>query len=185
MIMDTGTDTGPILLQDSIPIETTETGQTLHDKLAPLGAILLIHTLDWLLAGSIQPHPQPENGALITFAPVLQKENGHIVWTDSAVEIDRQVRAYTPWPGTYTTWNGKRLKILEGYPMKTKGESAASPGEVCDVRGTRYEITSPFAIGTGNGLYAPARLQLEGRQATDPAAFLNGAPEFIGTTLGA
>jgi methionyl-tRNA formyltransferase len=184
MIMDAGMDTGPILLQDSIPISATETGQSLHDKLALLGAQLLIYTLDWLLAGSIQPHPQPANEALITFAPTLTKEEGAIRWTDSAAQIDRHVRAFTPWPGTYTFWNGKRLKILEGYPIKVKGEVRAASGEVCDVCGTPYEISSPVAIGTRNGLYAPTRLQLEGRQAVDAAAFLNGAPEFVGSRLG-
>jgi methionyl-tRNA formyltransferase len=184
MIMDAGLDTGPILLQDSIPIDAEETGQSLHDKLAPLGAQLLIHTLDWLLAGSIEPHPQPTNAALITIAPPLKKEDGAIRWAENAVQIERQIRAYTPWPGTFTTWNGKRLKIIEGYPMKVKGAALAEPGEVRDVRGTPYEITSPFAIGTGSGLYAPTRLQLEGRQAVDAAAFLNGAPEFLGNRLG-
>lgn len=184
MIMDAGLDTGPILLQDSIPIDADETGQSLHDKLAPLGAQLLIHTLNWLLAGSIEPHPQPTNAALIMIAPTLKKEDGAIRWTENAVQIDRQVRAYTPWPGTFTTWNGKRLKIIEGYPMKVRGAALAEPGEVRDVRGTPYEITTPLAIGTGNGLYAPTRLQLAGRQAVDAAAFLNGAPEFLGSRLG-
>jgi methionyl-tRNA formyltransferase len=184
IVMDTGMDTGTILLQDSIPIDPTETGQSLHDKLSVLGARLLVHTLDWLLTGSIQPHPQPTNEALISYAPTLTKEEGAINWTDSSLQIDRHVRAFTPWPGTFTTWNGKRLKILEGYPIRTKGDLRASPGEVCDVCGTPYEITSPFAVGTRNGLYAPTRLQLEGRQAVDAAAFLNGAPGFIGSKLG-
>lgn len=183
MIMDVGLDTGPILLQDSIPIDAAETGQSLHDKLALLGAQLLVYTLDWLLAGSIQPHSQPANESLITVAPTLTKEDGAITWTDSAVQIDRHVRAFTPWPGTYTFWNGKRLKILEGYPMRAGDDLAAAPGEVRDVRGTPYEITSPFAVGTGQGLYAPTKLQLEGRHPVDAAAFLNGAPEFIGARL--
>jgi methionyl-tRNA formyltransferase len=184
MIMDAGMDTGPILLQDSIPMDPAETGQSLHDKLAPLGARLLVHTLDWLLTGSIQAHPQPTNEALITYAPTLKKEEGAINWADSSLQIDRHVRAFTPWPGTYTTWNGKRLKILEGYPIRTKGDLRVAPGDVRNVSGTPYEITSPFAIGTRNGLYAPTRLQLEGRQAVDAAAFLNGAPGFIGSKLG-
>jgi methionyl-tRNA formyltransferase len=177
-------DTGPILLQDSIPITPTETGQSLHDKLSILGAQLLIFTLDWVRVASIIPHPQPTNEALITYAPTLSKEEGAINWTSTAGEIDRLVRAFTPWPGTYTFWNGKRLKIIEGYPMRMKGDLKAAPGEICDVSGTRYEITSPLAIGTGSGWYAPTRLQLEGRQAVDAAAFVRGAPDFIGSRLG-
>ena len=184
MIMDAGLDTGPILLQDSIPIDPTETGQTLHDKLAVLGAQLLVFTLDWMRVESIIPHPQPTNEALITYSPPLAKEDGAIDWTATATQIDRHVRAFTPWPGTYTFWNGKRLKIVEGYPMKMKGKQRAAPGEVCDVSGTSYEITSPLAIGTGGGWYAPTRLQLEGRQAVDAAAFVRGAPDFIGSRLG-
>jgi methionyl-tRNA formyltransferase len=184
MIIDAGMDTGPILLQDSIPIDATETGQSLHDKLALLGARLLVHTLDWMLSGSIQPHPQPANEALISYAPPLTREQGAINWTESATQIDRLVRAFTPWPGTYTFWNGKRLKILEGYPIKTKGKLNVAPGEVLAVDNTPYEITSPFAIGTRGGLYAPTRLQLAGRQVVDAAAFMNGAPDFVGSRLG-
>jgi methionyl-tRNA formyltransferase len=183
MVIDAGLDTGPILLQDSIPIDATETGQSLHDKLAHLGAGLLVHTLDWMLPGSIQPHPQPTNEALITYAPPLRRDEGAINWTDSAPQIDRLVRAFTPWPGTYTFWNGKRLKILEGYPIKTRGKLNVAPGEVFDVNNTPYDISSAFAIGTRRGLYAPTRLQLEGRQAVDAAAFMNGAPDFVGSRL--
>lgn len=184
MVMDAGLDTGPILLQDSIPIDATETGQSLHEKLSLLGARLLVHTLDWMLSESIQPHPQPDNETLISVAPPLSKDEGAINWNDSATQIDRLVRAFTPWPGTFTFWNGKRLKILEGYPIKVKGTLNIAPGEVFAVENTPYAITSPLAIGTRRGLYAPTRLQLEGRQAVDAAAFLNGAPDFMGSRLG-
>jgi methionyl-tRNA formyltransferase len=181
MIMDAGMDTGPILLQDSIPIQPTETGQSLHDKLAALGALLLIHTLNWLLTGSIQAHPQPTNDTLITYAPMLKKADGAIDWTASAVEIDRHARAYTPWPGVFTYWNGHRLKILEGYPINAN--LGVPPGEVYDARHTEFAETFDFGIGTGRGLYVPTRLQLEGRQALDAATFLNGAPDFMGARL--
>ncbi len=182
MIMDAGLDTGPILLQDSIPISPNETGQSLHDRLAPLGARLLIHTLDWMLSGSIQPHPQPDNPALITLAPQIAKEDGQIDWTQSAVAIDRHVRAFFPWPGTFTAWDGKRLKILEGYAAA--GTTSAAPGTVIGAQALGGALTTPFAISTGQGLYAPTRLQLEGRGAVDAAAFANGAPGFIGARLG-
>ncbi len=182
MIMDAGLDTGPILLQDSIPIQPTETGQSLHDKLAPLGALLLLHTLDWLLNGSITPHPQPSREALITYAPVLKKEDGAVDWTASAVQIDRHVRAFTPWPGTFTTWNGQRLKILEGYPMHI--DLGLAPGAVLDAHGTPYEDLTPFVIGTGQGVYVPTQLQLAGRQPVEAADFIHGAPDLIGSLLG-
>jgi len=182
MQMDAGLDTGPILLQDSIPIEPTETGQTLHDKLSILGANLLIPTLQWLLNGSITPHPQPTKESLITYAPQLSKEDGQINWGQSAVEIDRHVRAFMPWPGTFTHWNGKLLKIVTGVPVA--GDLNLSPGQVADTRGTDLAEQVPFVIGTGRGLYAPTRLQLAGRQPVDAADFVRGAPGFVGSTLG-
>lgn len=182
MIMDAGLDSGPILLQDSIPIDPAETGQTLHDKLAPLGAQLLLHTLEWLLSGSIAPHPQPDNPALITHAPQLRREDGALDWTASAVSIDRHVRAFTPWPGTFTTWNGRRLKVLAGFP--STANLGLAPGQVASTAGTPLEGLGPLAVGTGGGVYLPLRLQLEGRQALSAEAFRNGAPDFVGSTLG-
>jgi methionyl-tRNA formyltransferase len=182
MQMDAGLDTGPILLQDSIPIAPMETGQTLHDKLSSLGALLLILTLRWLRAGSIAPHPQPTLDSLITAAPPIQKDNGRIDWAASAIEIDRQVRAFTPWPGTFTHWDGKLLKILAGYPLAI--DLGLPSGMVADTGGTELTAGTPFVIGTGKWIYAPTRLQLAGRQAVDAAAFLNGAPGFVGSRLG-
>ena len=182
MIMDAGLDSGPILLQDSIPIDPAETGQTLHDKLAPLGAQLLLHTLDWLLSGSIAPHPQPDNPALITHAPQLRREDGALDWTASAVTIDRHVRAFTPWPGTFTTWNGRRLKVLAGFP--STASLGLAPGQVASTDGTSLQGLGSLAVGTGDGVYLPLRLQLEGRQALSAEAFRNGAPDFVGSTLG-
>lgn len=186
MQMDAGMDTGPILLQDSIPMALTETGQSLHDKLATLGANLLVHTLDWVAAGTIAPHPQPDDDSLVTYAPMLKKADGRIDWTESAIAIDRQVRAYTPWPGTFTTWCSQHLKILSGgiLPEGSLALSAA-PGTVIDLGAAGIDHPSPVAIGTGSGLYVPARVQLAGRSAVDMAQFINGAPDFIGSTLGA
>ncbi|MBI5958052.1 MAG: methionyl-tRNA formyltransferase [Chloroflexi bacterium] len=182
MVMDKGMDTGPILLQDSIPLSPGETGQSLHDKLAALGAILLIHTLEWFGAGSIQPRPQPTSDHLVIYAPTLKKEDGVLAWSSSAADIDRHVRAFTPWPGTYTCWGEKRLKILAGFPLET--DLNLAPGVVMDTRDIPLDQPSLFVIGTGEGVYAPTQLQIEGRSAVDAAAFLNGAPGFMGSTLG-
>ncbi len=182
MIMDAGLDTGPILLQDSIPIAPQETAESLHDKLAVLGANLLVHTLRWLRTGSIAPHPQPTDESLITYAPQLKKEDGLIDWTRSATEIDRHVRAFTPWPGTYTFWNGQRLKILAGRPLPV--DLDVEPGEVASTQGTELAKIVPLVIGTGRHVYAPTQLQLAGRQAVGAADFLNGVPGFVGSKLG-
>src|SRR5690606_32343215 len=103
---------GPILSQRAIPLAPDETGQSLHDRLAILGAELLIDTLPGYFSGQIQPRPQDES--LATYAPQIKKAEGEIDWTQPAAAIERLVRAFTPWPGTYTIWNGQQLKIHSG-----------------------------------------------------------------------
>lgn len=170
MKMDAGLDTGPMLSQRAIPIAPDETGQSLHDKLALLGAELLIETLPGYLSGAIQPQPQDETQ--VTVAPQIKKEEGDINWTQDAATIERLVRAFTPWPGTYTFWNGQQLKILSGVA----GAGQAEPGRVIETR-------QGFAIGTGNGLYYPAQVQLAGRKAMPTPEFVRGQPAWLGARL--
>ena len=111
MQMEAGLDSGPVLAQQAVPLAPDETAQSLHDRLAPLGAELLMAMLpDWL-AGGIDAQTQDE--ALVTLAPQLRKQDGLIDWSLTADSIERQVRAYTPWPGSFTAWGGRQLKILE------------------------------------------------------------------------
>lgn len=173
MQMDAGMDTGPILAQRSIPLDPRETGQSLHDKLALLGGELLLETLPAYLAGQIRPRPQPEDPTLITYAPPLKKEEGLIDWTRSAAEIDRLVLAFTPWPGTFTYWNGRLLKVLSGTPA----DGALEPGRVVR-QGTG------LAVGTGAGVFVVERLQLEGRKAVSAEEFVRGQPAIVGAILG-
>lgn len=170
MKMDAGLDTGPILTQRAIRLASDETGQSLHDQLALMGGELLIETLPGYLAGTLQPQPQPEDG--VTYAPQIRKEEGQIDWKQSAVVIDRLVRAFTPWPGTFTTWNGQTLKILSGEA----GSGSAQPGQVVMHAGR-------LAIGTGEGLYYPLQIQLAGRSALSPAEFSKGRADFVHAQL--
>lgn len=170
MKMDAGLDTGPMLSQRAIVIAPDETGATLHDKLAALGGDLLIDTLPGYLSGAILP--QPQDDALATFAPRIGKEEGHIDWTQPAAQIERTVRAFTPWPGTTTFWNELGLKILAGHV--TAG--SAAPGKVVKTGNT-------VAIGTGGGLFAPERVQLQGRSAVSIDDFLRGYEGFTGAQL--
>jgi methionyl-tRNA formyltransferase len=170
MKMDAGLDTGPMMRAEAIDIAPDETGASLHDKLAELGARLLVSTLDDYLTGSVQPVPQPEDG--VTFAPRIEKEQGRIDWSKPAIEIDRQVRAFTPWPGTFTDWNGKTLKVLAGSPV----DGRAAPGQVI-----RHD--GQIAVGTGQGLYALNRVQLAGKPPVDAQAFVNGHADFVGAVL--
>ncbi len=171
MQMDAGLDTGPMLTQRAIPIAVDETGASLHDKLAVVGAELLIDTLPGYLEGRIRPQPQDESA--VTYAPTIKKEEGLIDWTQDAVSIERLIRAFTPWPGTYTRWNGHQLKVLAARAAPGNGQ----PGMVIDTRGQ-------IAIGTGEGLLYPQRLQLEGRSAVSVEDFVRGRPDFITSVLG-
>ena len=177
MKMDAGVDTGPMLRQGAVPITPTETGQSLHDKMAALGGDLLMETLPDYLTGKIEPQPQDE--ALQTYAPMLKKEDGLLNWSLSAVALERQIRAFEPWPGTYTLWNGKVLKVLPAVEQSIRVvEGSAAPGTVLRSR------DNIIAVGTGDGLLALWQVQLAGKPATPIHAFVNGYQAFIGATLG-
>jgi methionyl-tRNA formyltransferase len=170
MLMDAGLDTGPSLKKGIIPIAADETGQSLHDKLAELGAKLLIETLPDYLSGELKPQAQPEGGVI--YAAQIKKEEGQIDWLEDAVSIERLVRAFTPWPGTFTYWNGKQLKIHAGE----NGQGSLEAGKVAEIEGR-------IAIGTGDGVYFPLELQLEGKKRVDIASFVNGHSDFMGSRL--
>ncbi|MCY4018581.1 MAG: methionyl-tRNA formyltransferase [Chloroflexi bacterium] len=170
MMMDAGLDTGPVIAQRLAPIATGETGQSLHDKLARLGAELLVQALPDFLDGTVSPAPQEEDRA--TYAPAIKKEEGRLDWTGAAAELERTIRAFTPWPGSFTTWNGAPLKIHAGYA----GAGLASPGLV-------LEHEKGIAIGTGAGLFFPTEVQLAGKKRLSIADFVNGHGDFPGAIL--
>ena len=172
MKLDEGMDSGPLLAQARVPIAERETGPDLTRRLFDLGASLLAKTLPGWASGSIQVEPQDESRA--TFTPLVEKEDGEIDWTDNAERIARMVRAYEPWPGTFTYWDGKLLKILDAKWV----DGATSPGHVVGLDG------SGIGIGTGDGLLAVDRLQMEGRRPSDAQDFVRGYPNFLGSKVG-
>jgi methionyl-tRNA formyltransferase len=117
--------------------------------------------------------PQPQADALATLAPRIDKDEGRIDWTRPAVEIERLVRAFTPWPGTFTGFNGALLKILHG----TVTAGSAAHGQVIRADGG-------LAVGTGNGLFVPQTVQLAGKNPVTAEDFARGYPDFTGATLG-
>ena len=119
-----------------------------------------------------------EDESLVTYAPQIKKEEGEIIWTQSAIEIDRHVRAFMPAPSTFTHFNGKLLKIISGEVPAASGGNLA-PGEAAAGTGK-----NPLVIGTGAGLFAPHVLQLEGKKRLDARDFLNGNTDIIGARLG-
>jgi methionyl-tRNA formyltransferase len=173
MQMDEHLDSGPILAKASIPIDPDTTAPILHDRLSELGASLLLATLPGYLSGCIKPRPQPDEG--VTLAPTLVKKAGRIDWAQSAVEIDQQVRALNPWPGTYAFWGEQRLKILSGLAMRVAG--ADPPGTVQTMSSSRLAVT------TGEGIYILREIQPPGGKPMPPPAFANGHPDFIGAQL--
>jgi methionyl-tRNA formyltransferase len=174
MKMDAGLDTGPILAQREEPIQPEDTQATLEERLSRIGAELLIETLPAYLTGELVPQPQPEEG--MTYAPQLRKEDGQINWHKPAVELDRQVRAVTPWPGAFTTLRGKRFKILQAAPL---------PGWRGDAPpGTIVALADGCAVATGEGALRLEEVQLAGKRPMDIEAFLCGQRECVGTCLG-
>jgi len=171
MQMDAGLDTGPMLSKRSLAIAPDETGQSLHDKMAQLGAELLRDTLPAYLRGEIVPQPQDDSQA--TYAPQINKDEGRLDWTRSAAELERLVRAFTPWPGTFTTWQGKQLKIHRA----ALAEGQAEAGQIVALD------DGSCAVGTGEGLLRLLEVQLEGKKRLPIGEFLRGQADFIGGRL--
>jgi methionyl-tRNA formyltransferase len=167
MKMDEGIDTGDIISNIHIPIEGDETGGTLFNKLAKVGGELLTQTLPSYLNGSIVPLPQRDSPT--PYAPMLKKSDGEVDFTKSIDILDRQVRAYHPWPGTYTYWNGKPLKIHKSHPI-----SQPSPGV-----GTFTTYEGFPAIGASDGLLVIEQLQPAGKKSIPGDVFLRGAKNWI------
>jgi methionyl-tRNA formyltransferase len=163
MKMDPGVDTGAILSRRYIPIAPDDTAGTLFTKLAPLAANLLLETLPRYLSGVILPQPQPVEG--ITYAPMLKKEDGRLDFSQPAISLERRIRAFDPWPGTWFEWNGSPLKVLRARVSAEK-----SPGV-----GSRIEFDGKPAIGTGEGLLILEEVQPAGKKPMFGKAFLAGA----------
>lgn len=195
MLMDEGLDTGPIVAQRAISIGPTDTAASLHDRLAHLGADLLIETLPAYLAGHITPQPQPAEG--VSHAPRLRKEDGRIDWTLPATEIERRVRAFDPWPGSFTWWwpaenrctcSGSEPRPAPARPrarplmLKVWRAAVAAehgpPGQVLEV--------GPVGVlvGCGSGALYLLQVQPEGGRRMGIGEFLAGHPVRRGDRFG-
>ena len=162
MLMDEGVDTGDMLSKRAIPIADDDTTETLFNKLAPLGAELLVETLPQYIAGEITPQPQPEKGA--TYAKMLKKADGKLDFSKTAVELERQIRAFSPWPGSFFEWEGKRIKV-----HRAKVETQKSPGV-----GTQVQVGGVPAVGTSEGILLLEEIQPAGKKTMSGKSFLAG-----------
>lgn len=195
MLMDEQVDHGPLLASEEMDIELVDTNVSLTDKLAKVAAPLLVQAITGYETGAIMPQPQDHTKA--TFTKLVSKEDGRIDWSKSAQEIYNMWRAYQPWPGIYTTWNGKLLKIIECKPVPSgfspfqgeieRGEFqvSTSPSLSLERRGTGPGIVlSGGVIACGSNTYLQTlTLQPEGKQPMDIKSFLNGNKDFIGSSL--
>jgi methionyl-tRNA formyltransferase len=169
MQMEAGLDTGPMLLRQSVPITPQTTTAKLHDRLAAIGADLILEAI------ASSPAPLPQTEADATYAAKLSREDGRIDWSKPAEIIDRQIRAFDPWPGTFTTIDGTPLKILSARPEAGSAAGSAPPGTVLD---------STLTIACGGDAIRLTRVQLPGRGALDAQAFLRGHPVPPGSMFG-
>jgi methionyl-tRNA formyltransferase len=179
MLIDAGVDTGPILLQRAIPIDEHDTTGSLTEKLADLGASALLAALPLWIAGELPPQPQNEQEASHT--RMLRKEDGAIDWHRSAARLARETRAYAPWPGSYTTWRGRLLKILEAHALSPQEQQDISPGMVLL---HKEGGASSLQAATGEGVLIIDRLQLEGKKAMSADEFVRGYANIVGDVLG-
>jgi methionyl-tRNA formyltransferase len=174
MHLDEGMDTGPILSQAECPIASTDTAASLSEKLAHLGARLLIDTLPRWLSGTIEANPQDESAA--TYCRPLKKEDGLLDWTYPAAYLDRQVRACDPWPGAFTTWRGQHLRVLRAHP-RIEWPEARDPGQV-------VPVGSGISVATGQGVLELLEVQLASKKPMPAEQFARGQRDLLGGCLG-
>ena len=165
MQMDAGLDTGPVYAQERVSIGPHETAGELQDRLAIVGADVLLASLDAVLDGTLTPRPQPEAG--VTYAGRISKADARIDWHRSARDIDRQIRAYNPWPVAESMLDGLRLRCWSGLPLPDGG-TGAGPGEVLAAGPDGVDVQ------TGDGILRLTSVQLPGRQRVAASAFANG-----------
>ena len=166
-------DAGAIYLQEAVPLAVDETAGSLQTKLTPIGARLLLETLRRLKEGSLVARDQDESTA--TLAPMLKKEDGLIVWSTPAVEIERRVRGLDPWPGSFTHIGEKLLKVQRARIIAT--ERIGQPGEVVRADG------GGFWIATASGVISLEEVQPENKRRQPGSEFINGARIKVGDRL--
>ncbi|MFA5041267.1 MAG: methionyl-tRNA formyltransferase, partial [Bdellovibrionales bacterium] len=169
MQMDDGLDTGSMLLKESVAITDKTTAESLHDAMADIGARLIVRTLADLSEGKLSPIPQPEEGA--TYAAKLTRDDGKIDWAKPAADIERQIRALSPWPGCYFTLNNENIKVLKATIVADKGGGA---GTLLDDK---------FTVACGKQALQLDQVQRAGKNTTDGASLLRGLRFPVGNKL--
>lgn len=172
-LMDAGMDTGPVLAQREEPVWPDDTAESLTRRLFRVGADLVVDVLPRWVAGTVAPVPQDETQATVT--RLVTREDGEADWRLPATTLHRRLRAYAPWPGLYTRWRGRNLKIVDACPVAGRAE----PGLVVPLDGP----DAPCGVGTGEGVMALKTLLLEGKRGMTSREFLQGYRDFVGSRL--
>jgi len=169
MQMDIGLDTGDMLLVQPVPITTSTTGENLHDALSMESARLTLEALRAVSGGYTKPQKQPDEG--VTYAKKLDKKESQINWSENAQDIERRIRAFTPWPGTWFAMGKDRIKVIEAELVDMNGET-----------GTRLD-TDGLVIACAEGALKLNIVQRSGKGVTDAQSFLRGFDIPIGSKL--
>lgn len=169
MLMDKGLDRGDILRQEKINLDGTETLEIVHDKLTELGASILGDTLINFADGKITPTKQDEG--LTSYVKIIDKKDGQIDWNSDAKVIERKIRAFTPWPGTFTYLDGKLVKIIKARVIENNSST---------VVGQIFSENKELLVKCGQNALLILELQLEGKKATDSKSFLAGRQDIVG-----
>ncbi|MEK6600085.1 MAG: methionyl-tRNA formyltransferase [Deltaproteobacteria bacterium] len=163
MLLDEGMDTGDMLLTEKVEIRDDDTASSLYDRLKYIGADLLIKTIKGIKSETIRPIPQDDSQA--TYAPMLKKEDGRIDWTMKAEEIKNLIRGSNPWPGAYTRWDGKQIKI---FKAEVEAGVKEEPGTVINIS------TEGIFVATGKGILLIKELQPENKNRMTASEFIKG-----------
>lgn len=177
MQMDVGLDTGAVFARSTTPISDSDTTPILHDRLSVLGAELLIAKLPEITRGSLEASPQPDEG--VSYAKKITSDECLLSWNRSACELSCKIRAFTPHPGCFTTWQGRRFKILLAH------EAQALPSDIRNASPGVVVRSSPetLVVQCGEGLLSLDEVQLEGKRRMSISEFLRGSPIPAGLTL--
>jgi methionyl-tRNA formyltransferase len=177
MRMDAGLDTGPVIAEARTPIRDEDDAQTLHDRLAGLGAELLLRIIPDYINGRLQPVAQPAEGS--TYARKITKEDGRIDWSRPARAIFNQIRGFNPWPGAFTHLSmGGRSRLLKIWRGRVEERGTGQPGEIMAAGG------EDLVVACGSGALRILELQPEGSRRMSAREFLSGHPLPTGTALG-
>jgi methionyl-tRNA formyltransferase len=178
MRLDAGLDSGPIFSQGQVSISSEDSAGGLTERLFQVGGRMLLEVLAELPQGKLRARSQGSDG--VSYAPELKKEAGKIDWSLPAVEIWRRVRAFQPWPGAYASWEGKQIKVLEALPVESR--LSAIKGEVVALP-PAHPYRAAVGVGTGQGILAILKLQMEGKRPMSGEEFRRGQRDFQGAIL--